>query len=191
MNDSYGSEGKGFMSNEKAILYAAVAAWTELGFEVEVDLRSYHDYDEDGTDNGFIAAYESGDYDIVGMDYQMISTQALYNLAMFSSEYSGNASLLKGYSDDVYDGLITDAFKESNASKRAEILHNAEKRLLEEEAAVIPVVFNANAYVVSKELSKVKTDYWGVQIFKKAQLKNYVQYLPSVRASANEDETEE
>ena len=77
-------------------------------------------------------------------------------------------------------------------NKRAEILHEAEKLLIEEEAAVIPVVFNTNAYVVSKELSKIKTDYWGVQIFTKTQLKNYVQYLPSVRAAAtNNDETEE
>ena len=192
MNDSYYSEENGFVSNEKAILKAAVQAWTDLGFVVELDIRNYHDYDEDGKDNGFIAAYESGEYDIVGMDYQMISAYALYNLAMFSSEYSGNASLLKGYTNEEFDNLLTEAFKEADLGKRAEILHNAEKLLVDTEAAVIPVVFNTNAYVVSKELSKVKTDYWGVQIFKKAQLKNYVQYLPSVRAAANgEDETEE
>ena len=75
---------------------------------------------------------------------------------------------------------------------RAKILHDAEKLLVETEAAVIPVVFNTNAYVVSKELSKVKTDYWGVQIFTKTELKNYVQYLPSVKAAAaNDDETAE
>ena len=87
---------------------------------------------------------------------------------------------------------MADAFKESDLEKRAEILHTAEKLLVADEAAVIPVVFNANAYVVSGELSNVKTNYWGVQIFTKAKLKNYVQYLPSVRAAAsNDDETEE
>ena len=192
MNDGYESEVNGFMSNEKAILLKAVEAWNALGFEVEYDIRNYHDYDEDGVDNGFKAAYDKGEYDIVGMDYQMISTFALYNLAMFSSEYSGNASLLKGYTNEEFDNLLTDAFKESDANKRADILHDAEKLLVDTEAAVIPVVFNANAYVVSKELSKVKTDYWGVQIFTKTQLKNYVQYLPSVKAAAsNDDETEE
>ncbi len=191
MNDSYDSEMNDRMSNEKAILYAAVQTWTDLGFSVEMDIRNYHDYDDEGVDNGFIAAYESGDYDIVGMDYQMISAYALYNLAMFSSEYSGNASLLKGYTSEAFDTLLDEAFKESDADKRAEILHNAEKLLVDTEAAVIPVVFNANAYVVAKELSNVKTDYWGVQIFKKANLKNYVQYLPSVRAAASNEETEE
>ena len=193
VNDSYASENKGFMSNEKKILLKAVETWQKLGFDVEYDIRNYHDYDdEDGVDNGFIAAYKSGQYDIVGMDYQMISAYALYDLAMFSSEYSGTASLLKGYVNEEYDNLLADAFKESDLEKRAEILHTAEKLLVADEAAVIPVVFNANAYVVSGELSNVKTNYWGVQIFTKAKLKNYVQYLPSVRAAAsNDDETEE
>jgi ABC-type transport system substrate-binding protein len=123
---------------------------------------------------------------------------------MFSYKYSAGAALLAGrktvtgvttstpYTIEAFDNLLDEAFKEADLGKRAEILHNAEKVLVDEEAAVIPVVFNTNAYVVSKELSKVKTDYWGVQIFKKAQLKNYVQYLPSVRAAANAgDETEE
>jgi oligopeptide transport system substrate-binding protein len=204
MGDNYDSEVNGYMSNEKAILYAAVEAWNALGFTVEVDICNYHDFDENGVDNGFIAKYESGDYDIVGMDYQMISTYALYDLAMFSYKYSAGAALLAGrktvtgvttstpYTIEAFDNLLDEAFKEADLGKRAEILHNAEKVLVDEEAAVIPVVFNTNAYVVSKELSKVKTDYWGVQIFKKAQLKNYVQYLPSVRAAANAgDETEE
>ena len=190
MNDSPASQSKGFMSNEKKILLKAVETWQNLGFEVEYEILPYHSYDEDGVDNGFIANVDK--YDIVGMDYQMISAYALYDLAMFSSEYSGNASLLKGYVSEEYDSLLTDAFKESDLDKRAEILHAAEKLLVADEAAVIPVVFNTNAYVVSGELSKVKTNYWGVQIFTKTVLKNYVQYLPSVRAAAsNDDETAE
>ena len=187
-NDSPASEAKGFVSNEKKILLKAVETWQALGFEVDYDIRNYHDYDENGVDNGFIAAYESGEYDIVGMDYQMISAYALYDLAMFSSEYSGDASLLKGYTNEEFDNLLTEAFAESNLDKRADLLHNAEKLLVQDEAAVIPVVFNTNAYVVSGELSSVKTDYWGVQIFTKANLKNYVQYLPSVRNASSDEE---
>ena len=99
---------------------------------------------------------------------------------------------LDRYGDiELTAALLDEAFKESNVNKRAELLHQAEALLINEEAAVIPVVFNTNAYVVSKELSNVKTDYWGVQIFTKTQLKNYVQYLPSVKAAASNDETEE
>jgi len=181
LNDSYAStqlnNKNGYKSNEKAIADAAITAWKALGFDVQKNTRPFDE------------AYAEGDYDILGMDYQMISTYALYNLAMFSAEYSGNASLLKGYENEDYDKLLDSAFATSNAKDRAAILHDAEKKLLED-YAVMPVVFNANAYVVSKELSKVKTDYWGVQIFTKTVLKNYVQYLPSVRdaAAASEEE---
>ena len=188
MNDSYDSERKGFKSNEKQIVTAAVKAWQDLGFSVEYDIRNYHDYDENGVDHGFAAAYASGEYDIVGMDYQMTSAYALYDLAMFSSEYSAGASLLKGYTNEEFDNYLTEAFAESNLDKRADILHNAEKLLVQDEAAVMPVVFNTNAYVVSGELSGVKTDYWGVQIFTKANLKNYVQYLPSVKNASSDEE---
>ena len=200
MGDNYYSEENGYMSNEKAILAAVVQAWTDLGFDVDYDIVPYHDYDDEGVDKGFIAKYQSGNYDIVGMDYQMLSAYALYDLAMFSNKYSGGASLLTGaktvygvtttsyYTIDAFDALLDEAFKESDLNKRAELLHKAEKLLVEEEAAVIPVVFNTNAYVVSKELSKVKTDYWGVQIFTKTQLKNYVQYLPTVKAAAKNEE---
>ena len=203
MNDSYNSGLKGFKSNEKAILLAAVDAWRQLGFDVEYEILDYH-VDDNGVDKGFIAAYESGDYDIIGMDYQMISTYALYDLAMFSNKYSAGAALLKGtttastsdglvstdtyYVDTDFDNLLDDAFKTSDLEDRATSLHAAEKLLVSEKALVIPVVFNANAYVVSDELSNVKTDYWGTQIFTKADLKDYVQYLPSVRNNSSDEE---
>ena len=50
------------------------------------------------------------------------------------------------------------------------------------------MIFNTNAYVVSDELSKVTTNYWGVQMFTKTELKDYVQYLPSVKAAAAKEQ---
>ena len=172
VNDSYQSS---YKSNEKQIVEAALQAWTNLGFSVEPTYA---------TNEQFETAYATSDYDIVGMDYQMISTHAVYDLAMFSSAYSYNGSLLKGYTNETFDALLADAFKATDLNERAEILHNAEEALIED-GALIPVVFNANAYVVSSELKNVKTDFWGAQIFTKARLKNYVQYLPSVRNAAS------
>ena len=189
------NDGKGtYKSNETIILEAAMEAWKSLGFDVEPVYA---------TDAQFEAAYAIGDYDIIGADYQMISTHALYDLAMFSSEYNKTGSLLswyqstyvngqrvyvkKTYTNEAFEGLLAQAFAEKDLAKRAEILHNAEKALIDD-GAVIPVVFNANAYVVASELKNVKTNYWGVQNFQKANLKNYVQYLPSVRALNDEEE---
>lgn len=172
------NDGRDFYSNDRRIAKIARDTWSDLGFAVDYEYLS---------DADFQNRLAQGSYDIAAMDYQMISAYALYNLAMFSSAYSADASLLNSYTNADFDQLLDSAFKESDANKRAEILHDAEQLLIED-SAVIPVVFNSNTYVVSKELTKVKTDYWGVQIFTKANLKNYVQYLPSVRGAASKDE---
>ncbi len=181
-NDSYQSAQLGYKSNEKAIAEYAAQVWKDLGFEIvlsELDNASYEE------------AYKNGDYEIIGMDFQAISLFPLYNLAAFSNEFSGDAVPVKGYANEEYDALIASAYAETDADKRAKTLHDAEALLLED-AAVCPVIFNTNAYVVSGELSGVTTNYWGAQLFKKANLKNYVQYLESVRnaAEAESDDAE-
>lgn len=177
-NDSYQSAQKGYMSNEYAIAEYAKNVWNELGFNVVVNALDNAAYEE---------AYKSGDYEIIGMDFQAISVYPLYNLAAFSSTYSGDAVPVTGYDNDDYNALIESAFAETDADKRAEILHEAEALLIED-AAIVPVIFNTNAYVVSDKLSGFKNDYWGVQLFTKVELKDYVQYLESVKAAAAREE---
>ena len=176
-NDSYQSAQLGYMSNEYAIANYAKDVWKQLGFNVVVSALDNAAYE---------AAYANGDYEIIGMDFQAISTYPIYNLASFSSTYSGAAVPVKGYDNDDYNALIESAFAETDAEKRAEILYEAEALLIED-AAVVPVIFNTNAYVVSSKLSGVDTNYWGVQMFTKANLKDYVQYLESVRNAAKEE----
>lgn len=182
-NDSYQSEQMGYMSKEKAIAQYAKSVWEELGFYVVVQTVEATSYDE---------ILATGEYDVIGLDFQMISAHALYNLAAFSSAFSGDAVPVTGYVNEEYDALITEAYAENDLAKRAEYLHKAEEILLSTDAVVVPVIFNTNAYAVSSKLSKVKNNYWGVQIFTKAELKDYVQYLPSVKeAAAKEQETAE
>ncbi len=177
VNDSYQSYQKGYMSREYQIAELAKNTWNQLGFNVVVSVLGAAEYEE---------AYKKGDYEIIGVDFQAISTFPIYNLAAFSAEYSGNAVPVTGYVNEEYDALITAAFAETDADKRAEILHEAEELLLED-AAVCPVVFNTNAYVVSDELSGLKTNYWGAQIFSKANLKDYTQYLEINRNKTEEE----
>ncbi len=177
-NDSYQSAQLGYMSNEYAIANYARDVWKQLGFNVVVSALDNAAYE---------AAYANGDYEIIGMDFQAISTYPIYNLASFSSTYSGSAVPVKGYDNDDYNALIESAFAETDAEKRAEILYEAEALLIED-AAVVPVIFNTNAYVVSNKISNVDTNYWGVQMFTKTTLKDYVQYLESVRNAADDEE---
>lgn len=201
MNDSYQSQLMGYMSKEKAVAQYTKTVWEQLGFHVVVNAVASSTYDE---------LYKTGDYDVVGLDYQMLSVYPLYNLTAFTKEYNGHVKLVtsadkdfdasrgetmyyesvthaSGYYNAEYDALIEAAFAEKDAKKRAAILHEAEELLLKD-AVVVPLLFNANAYVVSGELSKVKTNYWGAQIFTKTELKNYVQYLSSVKEAAKKEE---
>ncbi|MBQ9747398.1 MAG: hypothetical protein IJV98_01300 [Clostridia bacterium] len=180
-NDSYQSAKLGYKSNEYAIAEYAQSVWNQLGFNVVINSLDNAAYEE---------AYNTGDYEIIGMDYQTISVFPLYNLAAFSSTYSGTAVPVKGYSNADFEALITEAYATADADDRAALLHDAEK-LLVEDAAVVPVVFNTNAYVVSDSLSKVTTNYWGAQMFTKTVLDDYVQYLESVRAAAIREAEEE
>ncbi len=178
INDSYQSAQLGYKSVEYAIAEAARTAWESLGFYVAVESLGAAEYEE---------RYASGEYDVIGADFQMISPYALYNLAAFSAAYSGDAVPVTGYENEAFDDLLDNAFAEADAGARAEILHEAEKVLLDD-AAVCPVLFNTNAYVISKELSGLKTNYWGVQVFTKAKLDDYVQYLESVRNAVVKEE---
>ncbi len=62
------------------------------------------------------------------------------------------------------------------ASARAALLHEAEKVLMND-MPVIPVVFNQNATIGSKQLKKVSDDLYTSYNFTDAKLKNYGDYL--------------
>ncbi len=182
LNDSYQSAQMGYRSNEKVIAEYARDIWNQLGFNVVIN---------ELTDAEYEAAYKAGDYEIIGMDFQAISVYPVYNLAAFASDYSGTAVPVTGYENDDYNALIESALAETDADAKAELAHQAEAMLLED-AVVCPVVFNANAYVISSELSGFKTNYWGAHIFTKVKLKDYVQYLEINReAPADDNDTAE
>ena len=81
-----------------------------------------------------------------------------------------------GYSSEEYDALIDEAFSATKKKEKAQLLYAAE-RILIDDAAVIPVLFNSDCYVVSSELSGLTTNYFGAKMFTKAVLKNYDRYL--------------
>lgn len=71
---------------------------------------------------------------------------------------------------------ITPSTKTSDWTKqKAVLLHKAETILLED-MPVIPVIFNQNAVIVSKDLTKVSNTYYIPAYFRKTNLKNYKDY---------------
>lgn len=153
--------------------------------------------------NDIQKAYESGDFDVIAIDYQMYSVNAFAALCGFSSKMSGNGIVINlneegyydcdendsspvphisGFSDPEYDAIIERAYAEKDVKKRAEILHEAEKYLMSK-MPVMPLVFNQNFALVSDELKTVKFDWFGRVIFTKTKLKNYEDYLPVTNAA--------
>ena len=134
-------------------------------------------------------ALSTKDFDVIGIDYAMLSTDAFPALARLGITYSGGAydfsesadtfekvPGLSGYSSTEYDDLITSALNETNDEKRAQILVNAEKKLLED-MPVVPLYYMQNASISSKNLKGVETDYFGYRDFTDANDKDY-KYTP-------------
>ena len=168
-----------------AVAEYAVQVWKQLGFDVKIEKLAYKKYIENDYDlvrDNFNNAYAAGDFDVIGVDVQMLTTDAFPNLAQFAKAFAGGKMDLSsgnfdavphitGFYEEEYDALIEQAFSETDADKRADILHDAEEYLLES-APVAPLVVYQNAYLKHKDLSKLDTTYFGNYDFTKVVLKN-------------------
>lgn len=168
------------------------SVWDSLGFTVNIEalgVESYRDKNDLSlVRDNYINAYANSEFDVILVDYLMFSTDAFANLASFAVPFAGGAMdmtvtdgnyqlapHISGYSNPEYDALIEEAYAETNASKRAELLHEAEKMLMED-MPIMPLVQLKNAYVKNKDLSGVKTNFYGCFTFNSATLKNRSKY---------------
>jgi len=181
---------------DRAVAEYVQGVWNSLGFTVTIEETGYKklpEYDKAYTDE-YIDKYQTGDYDVIAVDFQMLAPDAFGALAPFATAFSGNGvnmnsenydlyGHLTGYSSEEYDALIEAAFAESDTAARAAILHDAEKKLLED-MPVAPLFFMQDAYLIHADLSGNKDSYFGTREFKRMKLKDYVQYLPAEETAA-------
>ncbi len=178
---------------DKAVADYAAGVWGSLGFTVRVEEvgTSVYTVTEGETTtlyriDDFEEKYKSGDFDVIAVDMNMLSTDAFSALSQFSDEFSGNGvdmnsgdyeiyGHVTGYSSPEYDELIEKIYDETNASERTKLLHEAEEKLLDD-MPVCPVAFLQNAYVSSRILSGFKTDRFGLVDFRRVKMKDYMNY---------------
>ncbi len=153
----------------------AVSRWAELGINVTATGLVYSDY---------MTALQNGDFDIIGYNVIMDSTDALAYLAPYATMYSGRVvsidlnekSYTPGYTklnDAEYDEIIDRATYTADAEKRAEILHEAEAKLTEICPATM-LFYYTNSYVKSSKLKNIGTaDYFGAFPFVDANLSDW------------------
>ena len=128
-------------------------------------------------------------YNVLAIDYQMLSPDAFSALASLSLEMSGNGiyagglgeefktvSHVSGFNHEAYNKLIDQAHAATDMATRTDLLHQAEELLLSE-MPVIPLFFNRSAMLVSSELKRVYTDFYGHAVLTRAELRNYHNYI--------------
>ncbi len=174
-------------------------AWNALGFHVAINaidvivnddiLKTTQEVATDIKDDIFAEDFRAGKFEVAAIDYVALSADAYSMLAVFAKNFSGRgmdmstqdytiSPHITGYDSTAYNELIEQVFAEKDIDKRAELLHQAEKLLIDE-MPVIPIIFNQNATLTSKDLSKVSSTYYCPAIFTKTKLKNYQQYIPA------------
>lgn len=182
-----------------AIAQMVQAAWQELGFHVAINAVEVVVNDDESPvleevatdikDDIFMESFKAGKFEMAAIDYCAFSPDAFSVLAPFAKQFSGESidmtnfdyalnPHISGYDSAEYNELLQKAFDEKNIKNRSATLHDAEKKLIEEDMAIIPVVFNQNATLIHKDLSKVTFTYYGAVNFKKAKLKDYELYVP-------------
>lgn len=171
-----------------------------LGFNVALNLINTVDNEDTAVstaakitgikDDLFLESYLAGQYEVAAIDFTALSTDAFASLALFAKGYTGGASVLphsttfapatyaSGFNSDDYNAKIEAAYAEKDLNARATILHEAEDILMSE-MPIMPIVFNKNATLQSKDLSKVVYNGYNLPVFTKTKLKNYEDYIPA------------
>ena len=186
-------------NNEESIAIANIvkAAWESLGHGISVKVETAGVIESEPVADVFVedcelqilvnrASRGDRDFDVIAVDWQMFSTDAFVALAAFSTKYSGSGVELPyatkhygsfgGWSNADYDALIEAAYKATDKAERSTALHSAEK-LLVEEAAIVPLVYNQSFAFISGDLSGVVADGLGHFSFTKTKQKNYREYI--------------
>ena len=188
----------------KAIADIAVAAWTELGFTVDLKVAEPV---ETTLSNGTIvidsgiqylvkdASYGKVDYDVIAVDWQTYSLDAAAGLATLTSNlngmgkdqfggdveagtsyYSVARKNIAGWSDSEYDALVAAALAATNKKDRAAKLAEAESYLISQ-MPVCPLVFNESFVFTGSKISKLQFDGLGNIVFTDVKLGSYKKFL--------------
>ena len=104
---------------------------------------------------------EDGDYQLSNQAWLGDYNDPMTFLDLFESSSTYNTSVANGYKNERYDQLINDAKNETDSAKRMDMLLEAEKILVEEDAAVAPWRFYGSAYLVDTTITRFVNQPYG------------------------------
>ncbi|MBQ4071413.1 MAG: hypothetical protein IJD51_03240 [Clostridia bacterium] len=178
------------------------ATWRQLGFDVTVKNATYvKSAQEDFSTNSTVEFYDSElqyivkeasfgnrEFDVIGIDWALYSSDPFVALASFTSDFNGNGAVFKdatttyrsnisGWTSESYDALVSAAYNAEDEASRNDKLKSAEALLISE-APIAPIVFNQNFAIVDETLSGCEIDGFGYFVFTNLAQKDYELYLP-------------
>ncbi len=167
----------------------AKGVWESLGFSVSLRGVSVEQYEK---------ALYTGDFDVIALDYQGLSTNPYAALAPFVPAYSGNvvsvdedstgvSPHVTGYHSDAYTALLNEVLDLTDRKARNQKLIEVEK-ILAEDCPAIALTFYSHSYLASSELKGLETSPYGYTIFTNATLKNYAEKNQAYLAAEAEKE---
>ena len=156
---------------------SAKASWEALGFTIEL----VPVYAEE-----FQSTLSSGNFDIIGVDYAVNSTDAIAYLAPFATKYSGNKVSISldaetytphytGLSDEEYDALLDEVIYLKDRTERATKLHAIETKLAELCPATAVFQYTTSYTYNEKILKKISSSYYGYNDFSDLRMSNYIE----------------
>lgn len=160
---------------EKEIAEYVQSVWKSMGLTVKIKGLKNEDYEK---------ALYAGDFDVIAIDSVALTDDALSLLAPFAKRYSGSVVSLEndaelftphitGFENDEYDALIDKAYAAENNDEMNAALHQAEALLLEQCPATA-LYFDVDYYLADKNLTNIKSNFFGSRYFNKTDLKGYV-----------------
>ena len=152
----------------------AKSVWDSLGFNVKLVGLDREDYE---------TALYTGDWDVIALDYQGLTTSAYSYLAPFATRYSGSTVSVAddsvGYTPHVtnfenaeYDALVDSVLEKLNRSDRAKLLIDIEKMFVEQ-APACALCFYTDYYLASNQMKNLKSNHFGYRDFSDVLLNNY------------------
>jgi len=168
-------------TNKKIAEYVK-GVWEGLGFTVSLKAMPWAVNKDSGSIRETIANADGKSFDVLAVDLSMGSTTAAVHLLQFAENFSGNTVVTEGdkvssvhftgFNNKEYNELAGKVVMESDASARAELLHQMESMLAEQSPATA-LIFDKTSYVASSKLSEYGTYYNGAPTFFKTELEGW------------------
>ena len=191
--------------DEESIAIAEIVkkAWADLGFTVNVSYA--YPVESELADGRFVvdsgiqylikdASYGNVNYDVIAVDWQTFTLDAMPALASLTSnlngmgkhQYSGDVSIgqadysvarnnIAVWSDAEYDKLVAAALSATDKKDREAKLAAAEEYLVDQ-MPVCPLVFNQSFVFTGSKISKLKFDALGNLKLADVKLSGYKKY---------------